>query len=345
MSRVLLIKYNDGMNILCCEADALTQEYIEKHASSYSVTFQSATVQELKTGFDAEVLLVFVNSRVDAEVLQRFPQLKLIVTRSTGFDHINLAACAERGIVVCNVPTYGERTVAEYAFALLLTLSRKVYASIKRVHEEGRFHTEGLKGFDLAEKTLGVIGTGRIGCHVIKIANGFDMKVVAYDPYPKADLDKTCSMQYVMLEELLAQSDAITMHAPYMATTHHLLNTENMKLIKPGAVLVNTARGALIETAGLVESLQSGRLSGAALDVLEEEGFVGEEWKLLNGKSAATDKIETVLADHQLMAFPNVVITPHNAFNTQEALERILEVTLQNLDAFARGEIQNAVKT
>lgn len=332
------------MNILCCETDDLTQEYMVKHASSHSITFEAMTAQELATESNAEVLLVFVNSRVDSEVLRKFPQLKLIITRSTGFDHINLAACVERGVIVCNVPTYGERTVAEYTFALLLTLSRKVYMSIKRVHEEGRFHTDGLKGFDLAGKTLGVIGTGRIGCHVIKIANGFEMNVIACDPYPKADLEKTCNMKYVTLEELLAQSDVITMHAPYMPATHYLLNRENMKVIKTGAVLINTARGALIETAGLVESLKEGRLSGVALDVLEEEGFVGEEWKLLSGKNPAGDKMEIVLADHQLMSFPNVIITPHNAFNTQEALERIVEVTVQNLEAFARGQIQNVVK-
>lgn len=333
------------MNIVCCEADELAEAYITQRAAAHHVTFKKQTAQELEPDSDAEALLVFVNSRVDAVVLEKFPALKLIVTRSTGFDHIDLAACATKGIVVCNVPTYGERTVAEYAFALLLTLSRKLYPSIKRVHEEGRFHTEGLKGFDLAEKTLGVIGTGRIGCHVIKIATGFDMQVIAYDPYPKADLEKTCSMRYVTLEELLAQSDAITMHAPYMPTTHHLLNRENMKLIKPGAVLVNTARGALIETAGLVESLQEQRLSGVALDVLEEEGYVGEEWKLLSAKTPAGDKMETVLADHQLMSFPNVIITPHNAFNTQEALERILEVTLQDVEAYVTGAPQNVVKS
>lgn len=332
------------MNIVCCEADELAEAYITQHVSAHKVVFKKQTAQDLELDTVVEALLVFVNSRIDAAVLEKFPALKLIVTRSTGFDHIDLTACAAKGITVCNVPTYGERTVAEYAFALLLTLSRKVYPAIKRVHEEGRFHTEGLKGFDLAEKTLGVIGTGRIGCHVIKIANGFDMKVIAYDPYPKADLEKTCNMKYVTLEELLAQSDAITMHAPYMPATHHLLNRENMKVIKTGAVLINTARGALVETTGLVESLQEGRLSGVALDVLEEEGFVGEEWKLLSGKNPAGDKMETVLADHQLMSFPNVIITPHNAFNTQEALERILEVTVQNLEAFARGQIQNVVK-
>lgn len=331
------------MNILCCESDSLVTTYFTTHGSEHAVTFLETTAQDATPDATIDVLSVFVNSRVDVNVLEKFPSLRLVVTRSTGFDHIDLTACVQKNITVCNVPTYGERTVAEYAFALLLTLSRKMYWSVQRVREEGRFHTDGLKGFDLAEKTLGVIGTGRIGCHVIKIATGFDMKVVAYDPYPKLDLEKTCNMKYIALDDLLSSSDIITLHAPYTPVTHHLLNQENMKRIKPGAVLVNTARGALVETAGLVEALKEGRLSGAALDVLEEEGFVGEEWKLLHEGTPRSDKMETVLADHQLMAFPNVVITPHNAFNTQEALERILEVTLQNIQSFVVGKIQNSV--
>lgn len=334
-----------SMNVLFCEVEDSTKEYVEKHTGEHAVTYISEKAQDAPPSTTTDVLSVFVNSRVDKEVLEKFPNIKLIVTRSTGFDHIDLAVCEARGIVVSNIPSYGERTVAEYAFALLLTLSRKLYPAIKRVHEDGRFHTEGLKGFDLAEKTLGVVGTGRIGCHVIKIASGFDMKVVAYDPFPKPDLEKTCSMKYVTLEELLAQSDAITMHAPYMPSTHHLLNSTNMKLIKRGAVLINTARGALIETMALVDALSSGILSGAALDVLEEEGYVGEEQKLFGAQKQGAGQMETVLADHQLLSFSNVIITPHNAFNTQEALERILEITVENIQAFAKGSPQNIVQS
>lgn len=334
-----------SMNVLFCEVEDATKEYIEKHKAEHVVTYVTEKAQDAASSSAADVLSVFVNSRVSTEVLEKFPNVKLVVTRSTGFDHIDLAACAAKGVIVSNVPTYGERTVAEYAFGLLLTLSRKLYPSIKRVHEDGRFHTDGLKGFDLAEKTLGVIGTGRIGCHVIKIANGFDMKVVAYDPFPKPDLEKMCSMKYVTLEELLAQSDAITMHAPYMPSTHHLLNSTNMKLIKRGAVLINTARGALIETAALVEALSSGILSGAGLDVLEEEGYVGEERKLLGSQKKGAEQMETVLADHQLLSFSNVIITPHNAFNTQEALERILEITVENIQAFAKGSPENIIQS
>lgn len=331
------------MKIVHVEVESWAEAYLQSVLSEHQNIFLSESAQDAAGDSDAEAMTLFVNSRVDEAVLSRFPKLQLLVTRSTGFDHIDLAACTKKNITVCNVPTYGERTVAEYAFALLLNLSRKIYPAIKRVHEDGRFHTDGLKGFDLAEKTLGVIGTGRIGCHVIKIANGFDMNVIAYDPYPKSDLERTCSMKYVSLEELLATSDAITLHAPYMPATHHLLNSENMKKIKKGVVLVNTARGALVETAALVDALASGTLSGAALDVLEEEGYVGEERKLAQDKPEARDVVATVLADHQLMSLSNVYITPHNAFNTQEALERILEITAENIEAYISGTKKNAV--
>lgn len=332
------------MNIVFCESDDQTEKYITQRLLGHSVTHLSKTAQEEQIDQATEVLSVFVNSRVDAVVLEGLPKLKLIATRSTGFNHIDLAACKQRGIVVCNVPSYGERTVAEYTFALLLMLSRRLRPALRRIHEEGKFYTDAsLQGFDLAEKTLGVIGTGRIGCHVIQIANGFGMHIVAYDPFPKSDLEATCNMKYLPLEQLLAVSDIITIHAPYMPTTHHLLQSENMKNIKRGALLINTARGAIVETRALVGALRSGVLAGAALDVLEEEGYVGEEWKLLGMKTERTQLLEAVLADHQLMTFPNVIITPHNAFNTVEALERILEVSTQNIEAFKNGSTQNVV--
>jgi D-lactate dehydrogenase len=332
------------MHVVIYEVDEPTKNYLGSRLPGHEVTYAEATAQDASSGMDAEVMSVFVNSRIDASVLERFPSLKLIATRSTGFDHIDIAACQKRGVVVCNVPSYGERTVAEYAFALLLMLTRKTYQAARRVREEGKFHTDGLTGFDLADKTIGIIGTGHIGCHAIQIANGFGMHVLAYDPFPKPDLEKTCSMKYVSLDELLAQSDVITLHAPYMPATHHLLNVKNMQTIKPGALLINTARGALVETAALVEALHSGRLAGAGLDVLEEEGYVGEEWKLLTSGSPKAEQMATILADHQLMALPNVIITPHNAFNTTEAIERILEITTQNITSFAQGAPQNTVK-
>jgi D-lactate dehydrogenase len=219
---------------------------------------------------DAEVLSTFTGSPVTPAVLAAVPGLKFVATRTTGFDHINLQACKEKGIVVSNVPTYGQNTVAELAFALILSLSRKLYPAVKRVREQGLFNSDGLRGFDLEGKTLGVIGTGHIGAYAIRIAKGFGMNVVAYDPYPNEKLAAEYGYKYVTLDELLAGADIVTLHVPYMPATHHLLNKENLMKMKRGSYLINTSRGGLVETAGLVEALRSGVLAGAGLDVLEE---------------------------------------------------------------------------
>lgn len=291
-----------------------------------------------------EVLSNFIGYPVTAETLKLFPNLKYVTTRSTGYDHIDLKACQERGVLVSNVPTYGENTVAEFAFALLLALSRKIFPGVKRVREQGLFATEGLQGFDLQGKTLGVIGTGHIGTYVIKIAKGFGMNVVAFDPYPKAELATQYGFTYVTLQDLLKSSDVISLHVPYMPATHHLINTKNIGLCKKGAVIINTARGGLIETSALVSALKSGQIAGAGLDVLEEEGFVKDEVHMLAQGHPNEEQLKTVLADHELIYMDNVLITPHNAFNTREALMRILDTTVGNIQSFAEGKPVNLVK-
>jgi D-lactate dehydrogenase len=270
-----------------------------------------------------------VNSRVDKKVFSRLPNLKFIATRSTGFDHIDIAQAEKQNILVSNVPSYGENTVAEFTFALILALSRKIYPAIKRVHEQGLFSYEGLRGFDLKGKTIGVIGTGKIGARVIKIAQGFEMEVLAYDPHPREDL----GIKYATLEDLLKKSDIISIHVPYMPATHHLINEENLKLVKPTAILINTSRGGLVDTMALLTSLKQKQLAGAGLDVLEEEGYIIDELNLLKGHPNE-EQLKTILADHELMQMDNVVVTPHNAFNTKEALERIFQTTAENIKSF-----------
>jgi D-lactate dehydrogenase len=235
--------------------------------------------------------------------------------------------------------------VAEFAFALLLTLSRKMYPSLKRVKEQGKFNFDGLRGFDLKGKTLGVVGTGHIGTYVVKIAVGFGMNVIAYDPFPNEKLATEFHFTYVSLEDLLAQSDVITLHVPYMPATHHLINSENVKKIKRGAVLINTARGPLVETQALVWGLRNGIIAGAGLDVLEEEGFVKDELEMLEHGHPAAEQLMTALADHELMTMDNVVITPHNTFQTSEAIQRILNTTVENIKAFVQGSPTNVVKS
>jgi D-lactate dehydrogenase len=288
----------------------------------------------------AEVLCVFVDHTVDAAEIGRYPQLKLIATRSTGFDHIDLSEARQRGVAVATVPSYGVNTVAEFAFALILALSRRVCEAAARVRG-GSFSQDGLEGFDLAGKTLGVVGCGRIGQHSVKIGMGFGMNVLVYDPIHNDELQKELGFQYVDLPDLLAQSDVITLHIPYSEATHHLINKESIKAIKKGALLINTARGAVVETVALVEALESGGLGGAGLDVLEEEGDMGHEERLLAGAHQKEEELRVVLENHALAHHPRVIITPHVAFDTAEALRRILDTTVENIAAFAAGTPKN----
>lgn len=286
---------------------------------------------------DFDVLGVFVDSKADAAVISALPNLKCIATLSTGFDHIDLAAATAHGIVVSSVPSYGERTVAEYTFALLLALSRKICEGRHRVREEGKFTAEGLRGFDLQGKTIGIIGTGRIGQHAIMMAKGFGMKVLAFDIYKNEGFAKEAGFPYISLEELLAQSDVVSLHVPATPETYHLLNKNNLSLVKRGAYVINTSRGAVVETAALVEALKNGQLAGAGLDVIEEESVLKSD-----GITGHSD--ETLKAIQELIAMPNVIVTPHNAFNSKEAFLRILDTTIENIAAFVNGAPKNLVQ-
>lgn len=288
------------------------------------------------------ILSTFIYSKIDEVILRRLPLLKAIATRSTGFDHIDLAACKRRKITVMNVPHYGQNTVAEHTFALILALSRKIFQSYERT-EKMRFDHKGLTGFDLFGKTIGVIGAGNIGQHVIRIAHGFSMNVLAYDPQQDPKLAKRLKFVYVPLSTLLKRSDVITTHVPYLPATHHLLNRSNVPLIKKGAILINTARGGIVETEALIRALDEGILSGAGLDVLEEECVISEEREFLSAHFPETCNLKTVLENHVLIARDDVIITPHNAFNSKEALERILGTTVENINGFHRGRPANVV--
>lgn len=292
---------------------------------------------------DFEIISVFVDSRIMSKVLAAFPNLKLVTTRSTGHDHLDLGALKKRGVVAAYVPGYGNNTVAEFAFGLLLSLTRKIYQGIDQVKETGSFSSQGLRGVDLKGKTIGVIGAGRIGREMIKIAKGFEVNVVASDPFPNEKFAKEQGFKYLPFEELLAISDVITIHCPLSEETRHLLNSENMKFIKKGAYLVNTARGGIIETDALVSALKDGTLAGAALDVLEEENEIKDELEFLSRGRGNKDELKTLLENHALMKMPNVLITPHNAFNSEEALQRILHTTIENIKSFIEGKPQNLI--
>ncbi len=314
------------------------EEYVGAKLPNEDITFHEGSLAAFPdlTDPDATALCTFIESPIREAQMSRFPGLKLIATRSTGFDHIDLAAAAARGITVTNVPFYGENTVAEFAFALLLALSRRIIDADERVRE-GIFSPKGLRGFDLAGKTIGVVGVGHIGAHLIRMAQGFGMTVIGFDAFPNTDLSHTLNFEYLPLKELLAASDIVTVHVPYNVHTHHLLNRDNMSSFKKGSYLINTARGAIVDTDALVDALKSGLLAGAALDVLEEEGDLADPAVLLTAPHPNEAALKTTLENHYLINHPRVIVTPHLAFNTQEGVQRILDATIDNIQKFESG--------
>ncbi len=332
------------MKIAFFEIKNWEKHFLKKRLKKHSLKFynEPLSVEYIKEIKDFDIVSVFIYSKINKQIIQKLPKLKLIVTRSTGFDHIDLSECKKRNILVSNVPSYGENTVAEHTFALILSLSRNIHKSYLRTLR-GDFSIEGLKGFDLKGRTLGVVGAGHIGLHVIRIAKGFGMNVLAFDPHQDKFLAEVLGFKYVLLEELLKNSDIITFHVPCNEFTHHLINKENIKLIKKGAILINTSRGGIVDIEALIEALNNGILSGAGLDVLEGEELIKEEKQLLYDKEKL-ESLANLVKGHILLSRDNVVFTPHIAFYSQEALERILETTVQNIIAFLSGNLQNTVK-
>ena len=300
------------------------------------------TLETVDAWSELEALCIFIYSSIDRPLLERLPRLRFIASRSTGVDHIDLQACRERGITVSNVPSYGKHTVAEHVFGLLLTLSHRLEEAIGRTRR-GDFSTRGLQGFDLRGRTLGVIGTGDIGRAVIEIAHGFGMHVLGYDVRPDAAAARALAFRYVGFQELLRESDVISLHVPSDPSTHHLLSDAAFSAMKPGMVLINTARGDVVDVRALARALAEGRVSAAGLDVLPDEPIIREEAELLRSVYEQRHDLSTLLADEILVRMRNVVVTPHSAFNTREAVQRILDTTVGNLHAFAAGHPQNAV--
>lgn len=291
---------------------------------------------------DADVVSTFIYSRLDRAVLSRLGRLKLIATRSTGFDHIDTGYCRDAGIRVSNVPSYGESTVAEHVFALLLALSHRIPEAVARTRQ-GDFSQRGLQGFDLCGRTLGVVGTGRIGHKVIRIARGFEMPVLAYDVHPDREAERALGFSYVDMEELLRRSDIVTLHVPGEAATHHLIAAREFALMKDGAVLINTARGNVVDVKALLRALADGKVAAAGLDVLPEEPAIREEAELLRSLFTRRHDLETLLADQVLLHMRNVLITPHSAFNTREAVQRIVRTTVENIGGYLGGAPRNLV--
>lgn len=329
--------------IACFELEPWEEEYLRRELAGLDFRASTAPLSpetaEMAAG--AAIASVFIRSRVSVDTLARLPDLRLVATRSTGFDHVDLEACRQRGILVSNVPTYGENTVAEHTFGLILALSRKIHQAYVRT-VRGDFSVQGLRGFDLKGRTLGVVGAGNIGLHVIRIGRGFGMDVLAYDTRPHALLAEVLGFGYVPLDDLLRASDIISLHVPYFPATHHLINRERLAQMRRGSLLINTARGGLVDTEALLWALDEGILAGAGLDVLEGEELIAEEQQLLR-QDVAAEQLQSAIRAHVLLRRENVVITPHNAFNSDEALRRILETTVSNVRSFLDGQPRNVV--
>lgn len=265
---------------------------------------------------DAEIISTFIYTAFPADILKELPHLKVLCTRSVGYDHIDKEACKRQGIIVCNVPDYGSHVIAEHVFALLLGTLRHVWEGDRRV-EQGEFDYHGLRGISLYGKTMGIVGTGKIGRKVAKIAHGFGMNILAVDLCRSVEIENDYGVRYVTFSELVANSDVITLHTPSTPETHHMMNEDTFKILKAGAVLINTARGDLIDSAALLKALQSGKLRYALLDVLEHE------------KNFAENK---TLIDH-----PSVVVTPHIAFYAEDSMRNMYEDCFRSIRQWEEG--------
>jgi D-lactate dehydrogenase len=330
------------MKIIFFEVQEWEKPLLSQQFPEATLISDKLSDQNVKDYTFADIISTFIYSSVTAQVIDALPQLKYIATRSTGFDHIDVGHAKTKGIHVSNVPEYGSHTVAEHTFALLLTLTRRIHPSIHQAEKINFDHNE-IKGVDLYGKTLGIIGLGKIGDAVARIAKGFGMNVVVSTRTQNMQLAQEIGFTYADLNTLLQRSDIISLHVPYTKETHHIINKNNISSIKKGAYLINTARGGLIETEALIKGLDDEILAGVAVDVLEGEKELSEEVAILVSESTHAVDFKMLLMNHVLLNHPKVIITPHNAFNSQEALMKIENTTIENIKAFEGGKVVNNV--
>lgn len=327
------------------EIEDWEKEFFKQNLKNHDLIFFDGELTEdsVKLVKDVEIICVFIGSEINKKILGKFKNLKGVITMSTGYDHVDLKSCYKNKICVSNTPYYGENTVAEHTFALLLSLSRKIVDSVEKTKKRD-FSIDGLRGFDLKGKTLGVVGTGNIGEHVIKIAKGFEMNVIAFSKKNKPKLAKKYGFSYVKnFNQILKNSDIITFHVPLNKKTYHMINKKNINKIKKESIIINTSRGEVIENGALIEALNKKIISGVGLDVLEDEQIIKEEKESLS-KKFSREEFFNVLENNVLLNYDNVIITPHNAFNTKEALMRIMHTTLENINGIISGDFKNLIK-
>jgi D-lactate dehydrogenase len=324
-----------GITVAVYDTKPYDREHLRRAKSADRITwhFHEFRLNE-KTALLAEGaqgVCAFVNDQLHDAVLGQLARIgvRLVTLRCTGFNNVDIAAAKRLGLTVTRVPNYSPYAVAEHAVALILTLNRKTHRAYTRVRDLN-FSLHGLVGFDLHAKTAGLVGTGRIGRQVGQILRGFGMRVLAHDPLPSTDWADQHGIEYVQPQHLMAESDVVSLHVPLTPETRHLINRTALDRMKPGAMLVNVSRGALIDTGALIAALKSGRLAGVALDVYEEEE--GVFFEDLSGEILQDDELA------RLLTFPNVLITAHQAFLTREALDDIARVTVGNLLCLAEGK-------
>lgn len=289
---------------------------------------------------ETDIISVFITSIVNEETLSKFKNLRVVATRSTGYNHIDVHYCTQKNISVFNVEEYGRTSVAQFTFTLMLALVRNLLPAFNDV-QKGLIDHSNYEGRNLNELTLGIIGCGSIGSAVAKIANSFEMKVLVNSYAKRADVNSFA--EYVSLDEVLEKSDIITLHMPYTKDDYHFLGKEEFKKMKDGAILVNTARGELIDITALYENLLSGKLKGVALDVLECEYLTISNDDLADIREIDPKCVTSALLTTRLMNMNNVIITPHIAYNTQESIDTLLETTFNNIRDYSKGMHNNQV--
>jgi D-lactate dehydrogenase len=329
--------------IVYFEKERWEEEYVRAYFNQeIFFTDEKLTQETVEKYQDTEIASVFIYSDISKTLLDMLTSLKFIATRSTGTDHIDLSTCKQKNIIVSNVPFYGKHAVAEHVFALILAISRKIIPSVEQV-KRGNFSNLGLEGFDLFGKTLGVIGAGNIGQAVIDLAIAFGMKILVFSKHVNQDLAAK-GVMFVDLDTLLVNSDIITLHAPLAKETEHIINLGNLEKIKKGSILINTARGGLVETQAIVEGVEKGVFKGVGLDVLEEEAQIREEKELISTEFLGKVNLKTELLNHVLLTKDEVIITPHNAFNSKEAVEEIITTSIANLKSYIDGKPINTIE-
>lgn len=342
------------MKIVFVETEDDEQPFFAESLGGHEVSFVESIDEVPK---DAEIVSVFVTSRIGAKFLRQHPRLQLVASRSSATDHLDVAAADKRGVALAHVPEYGAATVAEHTFALILGVVRRLRHCLE-AKNRGRGSIERLRGRELRGKTLGVLGTGRVGRRVIRIARAFGMNCLAFDSHEDEDLAAGLGFRYVTLDQLLRKSDIITLHIPLARRTRHILNAKRLARCKPGVVLINTARGALIDIDGLLDGLKTGHIGGVGLDVLEDEGaFRADASRIIGAqivqkihamstpggdrerRQERLRELQGIMRNRQLLAHENVFFTPHVGFNSVEAIEQINLGTVQNIRAFIDGKL------